>query len=71
MVHTFNPNTLEVEADGSLNLKPTYRVSSRTARPTQRERLSPKTKQKPKITVTKKWGVPNQIVSGLETEFVI
>ena len=40
--HTFNPNTEEAEAGGSLKLKASlvYRVSSRTVRVTQRDHVS-------------------------------
>jgi hypothetical protein len=45
VVHAFNPSTWEAEAGGSLESEASlvYRVSSRTARATQRNRL--KTKQ--------------------------
>jgi hypothetical protein len=45
VVHAFNPSTWEAEAGGFLSLRPTvYRVSSRTARTTQRNPISKKKK---------------------------
>jgi hypothetical protein len=52
MAHTFNPSTWEAEAgesrefEASLGLS-VYRVSSRTARTTQRNPVSEKTNKKP------------------------
>jgi hypothetical protein len=45
-VHAFNPNTWEAEAGGSLEFEASlvYRVSSRTARATQRNPVSKKKK---------------------------
>jgi hypothetical protein len=47
VVHAFNPNTWEAEADGFLNSRPAWStVSARTARATQRNPVSKnKTKQ--------------------------
>jgi hypothetical protein len=51
VVHTFNPSTWEAEAGGFLSL--VYRVSSRTARATQKPCLEkPKTNQPNKQTKT-------------------
>jgi hypothetical protein len=48
VTHTFNPSTCEAEAGGFLSSRPAsldYKVSSRTARATQR---NPVSKKKPK-----------------------
>jgi hypothetical protein len=47
VVHSFNPGTWEAEAGGFLSSRLVYRVSSRTARATQRNPVS-KNKQKKK-----------------------
>jgi hypothetical protein len=46
VAHAFNPNTWEAEAGGFLSLRPVYKVSSRTARATQRNPVSKKKKKK-------------------------
>ena len=48
MVHTFNPSTWEAEAGGFLNSRPAwvYRVSSRTAKATQRKKKKKKKKER-------------------------
>jgi hypothetical protein len=48
VAHAFNPSTWEAEAGGILSSKPAsfYRVSSRTARATQRNPVSKKQKKK-------------------------
>ena len=50
MVHAFNPSTWEAEAGVFLSLRPAgvYRMSSRTARATQRNPVSKTKKQKQK-----------------------
>jgi hypothetical protein len=51
MAYTFNPNTWEAQAGGSLfKASLVYRVNSRTARATQRNRVSEKKKKK-RITI--------------------
>jgi hypothetical protein len=47
VVHTFNPSTWEAEAGGSLEFEASlvYRVSSRTARATQKNPVSKKKKK--------------------------
>jgi hypothetical protein len=61
VAHTFNPSTWEAEAGEFLSLRPAlvYRVSSRTARATQRNPVSKnKTKQnKTKQNKTKQTGL--------------
>jgi hypothetical protein len=48
MTHTFNPSTWEAEAGGFFEFKASlvYRVSSRTARATQRNPVSKKRKRR-------------------------
>jgi hypothetical protein len=51
MVHTFNPSTREAEAGGFLSSRPAwsiYKVSSRTARATQRNPVLKNQKKKKK-----------------------
>jgi hypothetical protein len=50
VAHTFNPSTLKAEAGGFLSSRASlvYRVSSRTARATQRNPVLKKTKKKKK-----------------------
>jgi hypothetical protein len=50
VAHAFNPSTWEAEAGGFLSSRPglVYKVSSRTARTTQRNPVSEKKKEKKK-----------------------
>jgi hypothetical protein len=46
VAHAFNPSTWEAEAGSEFEASLVYRVSSRTARATQRNPVSNKTKEK-------------------------
>jgi hypothetical protein len=62
MAHAFNPSTWEAEAGGFLSFEASlfYRVSSRTARATQR---NPDSKNKPKKKKKKKrWLLPAKVI---------
>jgi hypothetical protein len=53
MMHAFNPNTLEMEADGSLSSRPSMSTESVPEQPGSTEKnLSQKTKNKNKQTKT-------------------
>jgi hypothetical protein len=58
VVHAFNPSTQEAETSRSLSLRPAsvYKVSSRTARATQRNPVSKNNKQKTLSQKTKPRG---------------
>jgi hypothetical protein len=58
VVHTFNPSTQEAEAGGFLSLRPAWstKVSSRTARATQRNPVSKNQKKKKKRKRNGAWG---------------
>jgi hypothetical protein len=71
VAHTFNPSTREAEAGGSLEFKASlvYKVSSRTARATQRNPVSNKTKQnKTKQNKTKQNRGNNTILKDCHLE---
>jgi hypothetical protein len=66
VAHTFNPSTWKVEAGGFLSLRPAWsRVSSRTAKATQRNPVSKNKKQKNKKQKTKTKNYSNQKIEEL------
>ena len=68
-MHTFNPSTWEAEASGFLSLRPAWstKVSSRTARATQRNPVSKSQKKKKGAGEMAQWvRAPDCSSEGLE-----
>ena len=70
VVHAFNPSTREAEAGGFLSSRPSlvYKVSSRTARATQRNPVSKK-KKKSKLELS--WELPPCWLTFIASESAI